>query len=72
MLGNKQLSEKTLQLLKNKNNKIFVSQVSLFEIAIKQKIKKLPDFKYSIKELIQQLSIDNFILLPILNMHIES
>ena len=48
-----------------KNNEIFVSQISLFEIAIKQKIGKLPELPLSIEELTEQIEQDNFNLLAI-------
>ena len=48
-----------------KNNEIFVSQISLFEIAIKQKIGKLPELPLSIEELAERIEQDNFNLLAI-------
>jgi PIN domain nuclease of toxin-antitoxin system len=52
------------------NNTIIVSQISLFEIAIKQKIGKLSDLEVSLQELIIQLQEDNFHILPIEINHI--
>lgn len=54
------------------NNVTWVSQVSLFEIAIKQKIEKLPEFTPSTKTLLQQMSSDGFRLLPIKNEHVSA
>lgn len=47
------------------NNEIFVSQTSLFEIEIKQKIGKLPELPLSIQELAERIEQDNFNLLEI-------
>ena len=44
ILGDAKLSPKIEAILKDMDNEIFVSQISLFEIAIKQKLKKLPNF----------------------------
>jgi PIN domain nuclease of toxin-antitoxin system len=51
---------------------IWVSQVSLFEIAIKQKIGKLPEFSLSTEQLINQLHADGFQIIPIQNTHIAA
>lgn len=39
--GDEKLSKKVISILQNKNNKIYVSKVSLWEIAIKISISKL-------------------------------
>ena len=52
------------------NNAIWVSQISIFEIAIKQKIGKLPELTLSIESLVNQLYKDGFLFLPINNTHI--
>lgn len=54
------------------NNFIYVSQISLFEIAIKQKIGKLPELNIPIIELLQIIGNDNFIVLPLKNQHLIS
>lgn len=54
------------------NNLIYVSQISLFEIAIKQKIGKLPELNIPIAELLQLIGNDNFIVLPLKNQHLIS
>ncbi len=64
------LSEKIKTILTN--NPIWISQVSLYEIAIKQKIGKLPEFTLTTEELIGQMSADGFHLLPIKNTHISA
>ena len=63
LISPEKLTVQTQQLLKN--NEIFVSQTSLFEIAIKQKINKLPELPLSIQQLAEQIEQDNFNLLAI-------
>ncbi len=60
----------TCQILQN--NEIFVSQVSLFEIAIKQKIGKLPELPLTTALLAECIERDNFNLLPITINHIAA
>ncbi len=48
----------------------WVGEVSLFEIAIKQKVGKLHQFETTLSAYIQQLQEDGFVLLPIDNQHI--
>jgi PIN domain nuclease of toxin-antitoxin system len=54
------------------NEFIFVSQISLFEIAIKQKIGKLPELDLSINELVNLIERDDFNLLTLQTKHIEA
>ncbi|WP_240163534.1 type II toxin-antitoxin system VapC family toxin [Spirosoma taeanense] len=49
---------------------IYVSVVSLLEIAIKQKVNKLPDLPITTDELVEQLKRDGFELLPLSTRHI--
>jgi PIN domain nuclease of toxin-antitoxin system len=60
-----------MQLLQIGENRIYFSQISLFEIAIKQTIGKLPNFTATITEVYEQAISDDFIFLPIHNRHIE-
>lgn len=62
------ISPKVREILEN--NSICISQISLFEIAIKQKIGKLPEFKLSVEETVKYLIEANFEILPIKNSHI--
>ncbi len=48
------------------------SQISLFEIAIKQKIGKLPLFQATISEVYEQAIKDNFTFQPLHNNQIEA
>lgn len=52
------------------NNAIYVSQISLFEIAIKQKINKLPEFSMSIDDTINRLLEDGFEILSLKDIHL--
>lgn len=52
------------------NDAIYVSVISLFEIAIKQKINKLPDLPVTTDELVKRLTYDGFELLPLTTQHI--
>ncbi len=71
-LNDKKLRTDTLKLLKNRQNKIFVSQVTLFEIAIKQKLGKLPNLNISIDKLIETIENDDFEILSIKDGHLSS
>src|SRR5690349_8153305 len=53
-------------------NAIFVSYVSLLEIAIKQKIGKLPELPISISDLEKVIIADGFGLIPISSVHINA
>lgn len=64
------LSSNVREILQN--HSIGVSQVSLYEIAIKQKIGKLPELNISIENLVSRLLNDNFDILPIKNSHIDA
>lgn len=64
------LTANVRNILENEN--IFTSQISFFEIAIKQKLGKLPDFGFSTKELTGILERDGFNLLNIENQHIQA
>lgn len=70
LINPEKLTESTKQILEN--NEILVSQISLFEIAIKQKIGKLPELNLSIDELVEQTKRDNFTLLPLSTKHLAA
>ena len=69
---NSKIPKPVMQLLQDRENQVFFSQISLFEIAIKQTIGKLPLFTASITEVYEQALRDDFIFLPIQNKHIEA
>src|ERR1700733_11530153 len=67
---NPKMPSKALKEIQDPSNIILFSQVSLFEITIKQKLGKLPDFKATINEIYEQAIMDNFIFLPLSNAHL--
>lgn len=69
---NPKIPPRVMSIIQDPSNTLFFSQVSLFEIAIKQKIGKLPDFTADLSEVYQQALSDDFIYLPIINKHIFS
>lgn len=70
--ANPKIPDAVMKLIRNADNIIFFSQLSLYEIAIKQKIGKLPQFLATITEVYQQALKDNFTFLPIDNKHLEA
>lgn len=60
------------KLLTDLQNEIWVSQVSLFEIAIKQKLKKLPELDLPISRIIELTENDEIGILKITNNHIAA
>jgi PIN domain nuclease of toxin-antitoxin system len=66
------LPPEILTSIKSLENRVLFSQVSLMEIAIKQKIGKLPDFKASVEMIHEQALDDGFEFLPIHNRHIAN
>jgi len=69
MKNPEKISKKALEIIEDKNNEVFVSLVSLWEIAIKQKIGKIEllDNLKNFKKDVEQIG---FIWLPILDIHI--
>ena len=59
-----------MDILQDTANSIFFSQISLFEITIKQKIGKLKQFTATIEDVSNQAILDGFTLLPITNNHL--
>jgi len=66
------LSKQHKELLEDSSNRIFVSQISLMEIAIKKNIKKLPDFVPDLRIVAAQLLNNGFEMLKLLDEHIFS
>ena len=66
------LPERVITKIRNPDNRVLFSQVSLLEIAIKRKIGKLPDFTASLDTVHQQALDDGFEFLPLLNLHISN
>ncbi len=68
--NNPQIPIRVMNIIQETDNIILVSQVSLFEISIKQKIGKLPAFYATVEEIYQQAIKDGFTFLTIQNQHI--
>src|ERR1700743_573884 len=67
---NPKLPVSIVDIIQNPDNTILFSQISLFEITIKQKIGKLPLFLATIEEIYQQAINDGFLYLNIQNQYI--
>lgn len=70
--NNSRIPSKIMAVIQDPANIIFFSQISLFEIAIKQSIGKLPGFKADTDEIYHQAIKDNFIFLDIQNKHLQN
>ncbi|MEP7127325.1 MAG: type II toxin-antitoxin system VapC family toxin [Chitinophagales bacterium] len=66
------LSPKVRRILKDSENIFWVSKISLFEIAIKMKIGKLPDFRISFPEFVQSVYLSGYEMLPVRDEHLET
>jgi len=71
-LNSNKLDINVYALLKNRKSSIFISQISLFEIAIKQKLSRLPELDLSIAILANLIEQDDFNLLVLQTRHIEA
>ncbi|MBP6660041.1 MAG: type II toxin-antitoxin system VapC family toxin [Chitinophagales bacterium] len=63
------INKSILNILEDSKNRVIVSQISIFEIAIKNKIGKLPDFPLTIEKLILIINEIGLDILPIKNEH---
>jgi PIN domain nuclease of toxin-antitoxin system len=68
--NNPKIPEPIMRSIQQPNNIIFFSQISLFEISIKQQIGKLPAFYASVEDVYNQAINDGFTFLSIQNNHI--
>lgn len=68
--NNPKIPEKLMRSIQEPSNIIFFSQLSLFEISIKQKIGKLPAFRATVEEVYNQAINDGFTFLSIQNNHL--
>lgn len=71
-LDNGKLKQSVLELISNPENLVYVSQISLFEIAVKQNVGKLSDLNWDTLTIRKQLEKDGFQFLNIENKHIQS
>jgi len=65
-----ELSAKAKSILENKDVKIFVSQVSFFEIAIKLNIGKLLEFNITLPQFLASVYSTGFEVLPFKDEHL--
>ena len=68
--NNPKIPDQVMKLIREPENVILFSQVSLFEIGIKQKVGKLPKFEATTEEIHNQAMQDGFTFLSIQNEHI--
>lgn len=68
--NNPAIPNRVMQIIQDPLNIIFFSQISLFEITIKQSIGKLPLLKASIEEIYKQALEDNFTFISLENQHL--
>ena len=66
------LSSSASKVIKDTNVEILVSQISLWEIAIKYRLGKFPEFNASLKEFIKTITDTGFTLLTLKNEHLIS
>jgi PIN domain nuclease of toxin-antitoxin system len=71
-LNDPKLNANIYDLLTRVENIVYVSQISLVEIAIKQKTGKLPELDVSIGTLASLIEHDGFVILPLQTKHIEA
>lgn len=67
----KKLSSTVKKLLQDASNSFYVSKMSLFEIAIKIKIGKLPEFKVPFSEFVDSIYYSGYEVLPIKDEHLK-
>ncbi len=66
------IKPETYALIREPANRVFVSHITLFEIALKQKIGKLPTVPFPTAELERMVISSGFILLPLATAHIAA
>lgn len=66
------LSTRIKAILLDSAPEIFVSRISLFEIAIKHQVGKLPDLKVNLSRVIQEILTNGMLLLPISDDHLAA
>ncbi len=71
-LNSPRISSHVAAILLDLSNEIFVSQITLFEISIKQKIGKLPELDVSIEDIVSVINQDGFSVLNLENQDIAN
>ncbi len=66
------LSTTVRDILQNPGNHFWVSKISLFEVVIKLKIGKLPEFNLSFPEFVRSVYLSGYELLPVKEEHLEA
>lgn len=64
------LSLAAKEIIEDNATEVFVSSVSLWEIAIKYKLGKFPEFNVSLDEFVEAITKSGFTLLPLKNEHL--
>ena len=64
------IPKRIMNILQSPANTILFSQISLFEITIKQQVGKLSQFVATIQDVFNQANLDGFTFLPINNNHL--
>lgn len=65
------LKKSIAEILLNTDNQIFISDISLFEIVIKKKINKLPNFNIELADILEVCKINSFINISVNHFHIS-
>jgi PIN domain nuclease of toxin-antitoxin system len=65
--NNPKIPKEVLDIIQNMKNIIYFSQISLFEISIKQSLGKLPHFSLAVEDIYNQALLDGFTFLSIEN-----
>jgi PIN domain nuclease of toxin-antitoxin system len=65
--NNPKIPKEVLDIIQNIKNIIYFSQISLFEISIKQSLGKLPHFSLAVEDIYNQALLDGFTFLSIEN-----
>jgi len=65
------LTKKTQELLTDTNNRVFVPELALLEISIKQKVGKLPQLTWDTNTIERQIIKDGFETMPVKILHIS-
>lgn len=66
------LSNKVKKILQNNDNRFWFSQISLFEIAIKKKTKRIEEFNIDFDEFIESIYTSGFNMLEVKNEHFQT
>lgn len=69
-LGHNQLNPTISDILSDRHNEIYVSDVSLYEITIKQTVGKLDGFSASLEQIIEVANQDNFRFVALSQQHL--